>query len=60
MNGTVEDGPDVLCNLLEADEVVFEQAGDEDLPALPPEGAASGRRGEARSEPGTREDRAGW
>ena len=42
VNGAVEDGPDVLGDLLEAGEVVFEQAGDEDLPALPSEGAISG------------------
>jgi len=42
VKGSVEDGPDVHGDLLEADEVVFEQAGDEDLPAPPSEGAVSG------------------
>jgi hypothetical protein len=37
VNGSVEDGPDLFGDLLEGDEVVFEQAADEDLPVLPAE-----------------------
>jgi hypothetical protein len=37
VNGSVEDGPDLFGELFEGDEVVLEQAADEDLPVLPAE-----------------------
>ena len=42
VDGTVEDGPDVLGDLFKADEGVFEQAADEDLPTLPAERGIAG------------------